>query len=340
MKKIKTSKFLPFEQARELVRRQKLKSGREFKAWVCSENAPNSIPKVPQDAYLSEWQGIKNWLGTEGAPVNKKKFREFNEARKFVHGLSLSGKSAYSVWSKSGRRPEDIPASPKSAYGDLFKGWVDWLGTGTIYTGSTLAAGLITHSLRRAENIYQQAFTITKKERENLNGHSGKVIWFTGLSGAGKSTLANSLEVELHRQGKRTYILDGDNIRQGLNRDLGFTESDRIENIRRIAEVAKLMMDAGLIVMTAFISPFQREREMAKQLIGEQHFIEVYVDTPIEVCEKRDPKGLYQKARVGKLPNFSGISSPYEAPEKPDIRVDTSKHRSNSKAIQAILDLL
>jgi bifunctional enzyme CysN/CysC len=208
------------------------------------------------------------------------------------------------------------------------------------FTNATVAAGLITHSLRRADNIHQQALTITKKEREKLNGHPGKVIWFTGLSGSGKSTLANALEVELHRQGKRTYILDGDNIRQGLNKDLGFTDSDRVENIRRIAEVAKLMMDAGLIVMTAFISPFKREREMARQLIGEEHFIEVFIDTPIEVCEERDPKGLYQKARDGKLPNFSGISSPYEAPENPYIRVDTSKHKSNTKAIQAILDYL
>jgi bifunctional enzyme CysN/CysC len=207
-------------------------------------------------------------------------------------------------------------------------------------SNATVAAGLITHSLRRADNIHQEALTITKKEREHLNGHTGKVIWFTGLSGSGKSTLANALEVELHKQGKRTYILDGDNIRQGLNKDLGFTDSDRVENIRRIAEVAKLMMDAGLIVMTAFISPFQRERDMAKQLIGEEHFIEVFVDTPIEVCEERDPKGLYQKAREGKLPNFSGISSPYEVPDKPDMTVDTSKQKSNAKALQAILDLL
>jgi bifunctional enzyme CysN/CysC len=207
-------------------------------------------------------------------------------------------------------------------------------------SNATVAAGLITHSLRRADNIHQQALTITKKEREILNGHAGKVIWFTGLSGSGKSTLANALEVELHRQGKRTYILDGDNIRQGLNKDLGFTDSDRVENIRRISEVAKLMMDAGLIVMTAFISPFQRERDMAKQLIGEENFIEVFVDTPIEVCEQRDPKGLYQKAREGKLPNFSGISSPYEAPDKPNVTVDTSKQKSNAKEIQDILDLL
>jgi len=208
------------------------------------------------------------------------------------------------------------------------------------FTNATVAAGLITHSLRRADNIHQQALTISKQERERLNGHPGKVIWFTGLSGSGKSTLANALEVELHRQGKRTYILDGDNIRQGLNKDLGFTDPDRVENIRRITEVAKLMMDAGLIVMTAFISPFKRERDMARQLIGKEHFIEVFVDTPIEVCEKRDPKGLYQKAREGKLPNFSGISSTYEAPDKPNVRVDTSKQKSNAKAIGAILTLL
>ena len=208
------------------------------------------------------------------------------------------------------------------------------------FTNATVAAGLITHSLRRADNIHSQLLSITQKEREKLNGHPGKVIWFTGLSGSGKSTLANALEVELHRQGKRTYILDGDNIRQGLNKDLGFTDSDRVENIRRITEVAKLMMDAGLIVITAFISPFKREREMAKERIGEAHFIEVFVDTPIEVCEKRDPKGLYQKARDGKLPNFSGISSPYEAPDLPDVRIDTSKQKSNAKAIGAILALL
>jgi bifunctional enzyme CysN/CysC len=207
-------------------------------------------------------------------------------------------------------------------------------------SNATVAAGLITHSLRRADNIHQQALTITKKEREILNGHTGKVIWFTGLSGSGKSTLANALEIELHRQGKRTYILDGDNIRQGLNKDLGFTDSDRVENIRRIAEVAKLMMDAGLIVMTAFISPFQRERDMAKQLIGEENFIEVFVDTPIEVCEERDPKGLYQKAREGRLPNFSGISSPYEAPENPNIRINTTQAKTKSSFLKQIMGLL
>lgn len=154
-----------------------------------------------------------------------------------------------------------------------------------------------------------------------LNGHKGRVIWFTGLSGSGKSTLANALEAVLHGQGKRTYILDGDNIRQGLNKDLGFTDADRVENIRRIAEVAKLMLDAGLIVITAFISPFRREREMARELIGSENFVEIHVSTPLDVCEQRDVKGLYKKARQGLIPNFTGINSPYEEPENPDLTV-------------------
>ena len=189
-------------------------------------------------------------------------------------------------------------------------------------TNATAAAGLINHSLRRADNIHTQALTIQRMNREKLNGHKGKVIWLTGLSGSGKSTLANALEVVLHQQGKHTYILDGDNIRLGLNKNLGFSENDRIENIRRVAEIAKLMMDAGLIVITALISPFQRDREMAKELVGSENFIEVFVSTPLEVCELRDAKGLYKKARAGDLPSFSGISSPYETPSNPDITLD------------------
>ncbi|EJM92636.1 sulfate adenylyltransferase, large subunit [Pseudomonas sp. GM74] len=185
----------------------------------------------------------------------------------------------------------------------------------------TVAAGMITHSLRRAQNVHKQALSISRENREKLNGHKGKVIWFTGLSGSGKSTLANALEVELHANGYRTYLLDGDNVRQGLNKDLGFTDADRVENIRRIAEVAKLMMDAGLVVMTAFISPFRRERQMARELIGEENFVEVYVSTPLEVCEQRDVKGLYKKARAGQLPNLSGVGSPYEAPLAAEIEV-------------------
>lgn len=193
------------------------------------------------------------------------------------------------------------------------------------FSQATVAAGMITHNLRRSQNVHRQALSIARQDREQLNGHKGKVIWFTGLSGSGKSTLANALEKELHALGKRTYILDGDNIRQGLNKDLGFTDADRVENIRRVAEVAKLMMDAGLIVATAFISPFRAEREMARQLIGEQNFIEVYVDAPLETCEQRDPKGLYKKARSGQLPNMTGINSPYEPPLNPALVIDTQR---------------
>ena len=193
------------------------------------------------------------------------------------------------------------------------------------FTHATVAAGMIRHNLRRAQNVHRQALSITREDRERLNGQKSKVIWFTGLSGSGKSTIANALEKELHAQGKRTYILDGDNIRQGLNRDLGFTNADRVENIRRVAEVAKLMMDAGLIVMTAFISPFRAEREMARELIGKENFVEVFVDTPLEVCERRDPKGLYKKARNGELPNMTGINSPYEAPLKPALVINTDQ---------------
>ena len=192
------------------------------------------------------------------------------------------------------------------------------------FTHATVAAGMIRHSLRRAQNVHKQALSITRTDRERLNGHKGKVIWFTGLSGSGKSTLANALEIELHSHGMRTYILDGDNVRQALNKDLGFTEADRVENIRRIAEVAKLMMDAGLIVMTAFISPFKREREMARELIGSDNFIEVYVSTPLEVCEERDVKGLYKEARAGKIPNMTGINSPYEAPDEAAYKANAS----------------
>ncbi len=207
------------------------------------------------------------------------------------------------------------------------------------FSHATVAAGMIHHSLRRAQNVHRQLLTITRNDRERMNGHPGAVVWFTGLSGSGKSTLANGLEIELYAQGKRTYILDGDNIRQGLSKDLGFTEADRIENIRRIAEVAKLMCDAGLIVLTAFISPFRNERDMARELIGAHRFFEIYVSTNLETCEQRDPKGLYRKARSGKLPNMTGINSPYEAPLNPHLVIDSAQ-LSPDEAIANLLKCL
>ncbi|MDP4590659.1 MAG: sulfate adenylyltransferase subunit CysN [Burkholderiaceae bacterium] len=208
------------------------------------------------------------------------------------------------------------------------------------FTHATMGAGMISHSMRRAQNVHKQSLTITQADRERLNGHKGKVLWFTGLSGSGKSTLANALEVKLHAIGHRTYILDGDNIRQGLSKDLGFTDADRVENIRRIAEVAKLMVDAGMIVMTAFISPFRQERDMAKELIGPENFIEVYVDTSLEVCEQRDVKGLYKKARLGSIPNMTGINSPYEAPTKPDLAMNGTTIDQIDECVNKLLKLI
>ncbi len=190
-------------------------------------------------------------------------------------------------------------------------------------SNQTVAAGMIAFALRRSSNVHRQQLEIDKNARRTLNGHTSRVLWFTGLSGSGKSTIANALEKELHAQGIRTYILDGDNVRHGLNSDLGFTDADRVENIRRIGEVARLMVDAGIVVLTAFISPFRAEREMVRGLFEDDEFVEIFVDTPLDVAETRDPKGLYKKARLGEIPNFTGIGSPYEAPETPDIRIDT-----------------
>ncbi|NVN98660.1 MAG: adenylyl-sulfate kinase [Geobacteraceae bacterium] len=192
-------------------------------------------------------------------------------------------------------------------------------------TNATLCCGMILHSLRKGENVHWQAETVDRSKRSALKGHQPQVIWFTGLSGSGKSTIANALESRLSSMGRHTMILDGDNIRHGLSRDLGFTEADRIENIRRIGEVAKLMTDAGLIVITAFISPFRAERSLVRAMIPESEFIEVFVDTPLQVCEERDVKGLYKKARNGEIPNFTGVNSPYEAPQSPELVVDASK---------------
>jgi bifunctional enzyme CysN/CysC len=192
-------------------------------------------------------------------------------------------------------------------------------------TNSTVGAGMLHFALRRSQNVHWQAFDVNKEARADLKNQRPCVLWFTGLSGAGKSTIANLLEKRLHALGCHTYALDGDNVRHGLNKDLGFTEADRVENIRRVAEVARLMVDAGLIVLVSFISPFRSERRMARDLVQPGEFLEVFVDTPLAVAESRDPKGLYRKARRGELTNFTGIDSPYERPESPEIHVDTTK---------------
>jgi adenylyl-sulfate kinase len=188
-------------------------------------------------------------------------------------------------------------------------------------TGEILCHGIIRHSLRRATNIRWQPVLVSKQERAALNGHKPFVLWFTGLSGAGKSTIAAQVERRLHEMGMHTYLMDGDNIRHGLCRDLGFTEADRVENMRRLGEVARLMVDAGLIVLVAVISPFRAERRMVREMFEEGEFLEIFVDTPLEECERRDVKGLYRKAREGRLKNFTGIDSPYEPPENPEIHI-------------------
>ncbi len=191
------------------------------------------------------------------------------------------------------------------------------------FTNATVAAGMIHFSLRRAQNVHWQPTTTTREDHALMKNQTPRVLWFTGLSGSGKSTIANEVERKLALMNRHTFLLDGDNVRHGLNKDLGFTETDRIENIRRIGEVAKLMLDAGLIVLTAFISPFRAERRMVREMMPEGEFIEIFVDTPLEVAESRDVKGLYKKARSGELKNFTGIDSPYEAPEHAEIRVNT-----------------
>lgn len=173
-------------------------------------------------------------------------------------------------------------------------------------------------------NIVRQEYNISGTQRQVQMGHGALLVWFTGLSGSGKSTLANAVEQKLHAAGVHTYTLDGDNVRHGLNKDLGFSAEDRTENIRRIAEVAHLMLDAGLVVLSAFVSPYLKDRQAIKEVVGAEGFMEVFVDTPLEVCEQRDVKGLYAKARAGQIPDFTGISAPYEAPEKPDFLIDTS----------------
>jgi bifunctional enzyme CysN/CysC len=207
------------------------------------------------------------------------------------------------------------------------------------FSNATVGAGMIDFGLRRATNVHWQALDVSKAGRADLKGQKPAVLWFTGLSGSGKSTIANLVERALHAEGKHTYILDGDNVRHGLNRDLGFTDADRVENIRRVAEAAKLFVDAGMIVLVSFISPFRSERRMARELLEPGEFIEIFVDTPIEVCMQRDPKGLYEKAKAGAIKNFTGIDSPYEAPEQAEltIRTEDADPATHAEAIVAHL---
>ena len=207
------------------------------------------------------------------------------------------------------------------------------------FNNQTVGAGVIEHELRRASNISWHQMSINKNLRSSINGQKPCVLWFTGLSGSGKSTIANIIEQKLHKLGKHTYLLDGDNVRHGLNKDLGFTDVDRVENIRRISEVSRLMVDAGLITIVSFISPFKSERKMARELVENDEFIEIYVDTSIEECEKRDPKGLYKKARSGKLKNFTGIDSNYEIPSSPEIILETKIKSAEELADEVILYL-
>ena len=207
------------------------------------------------------------------------------------------------------------------------------------YTNQTLGAGMVRFGLRRATNLTWQALTVDKATRAARKGQKPAVLWFTGLSGAGKSTIADLVEKQLLSLGKHTYLLDGDNIRHGLNRDLGFTDADRVENIRRVAEVAKLMADAGLIVLTSFISPFRAERDMARALMADGEFLEIHVDAPFDACAARDPKGLYAKAKAGLIRNFTGLDSPYEAPEAPELRLDTTS-QSPEQAAERVIELL
>jgi bifunctional enzyme CysN/CysC len=207
-------------------------------------------------------------------------------------------------------------------------------------TNATVAAGMLHFALRRAENVHWQALDVGREMHSRLKGQKPAVLWFTGLSGAGKSTIANLVEKKLAAMGRHTFLLDGDNVRHGLNKDLGFTEADRIENIRRVGEVAKLMTDAGLIVLTAFISPFRAERDMVRAMMADGEFVEIFVDTPLAEAERRDVKGLYAKARAGELPNFTGIDSPYEPPEHPELRIDTTAMTAEEAADRIVEQLL
>jgi bifunctional enzyme CysN/CysC len=231
-----------------------------------------------------------------------------------AHGLKLNGIGVANLWT-------DRPLVYSEYEHDRDLGGFILIDR---VSNETVGAGLIRHALRRSQNLHLQALDVTREARAAIKGQRPRLLWFTGLSGAGKSTVANLVEKKLHLMGRHTFLLDGDNVRLGLNRDLGFTDADRAENVRRVGETARLMLDAGLIVLAAFISPFRAERRMVREMLSEGEFVEVFVDVPLAVAEARDPKGLYAKARDGRIPNFTGIGSPYEPPEAAEIRIDTT----------------
>lgn len=283
-------------------------------------------PLMPGRSYLIR-------LGTDTQPASVTDLRYTIDVNTLDHGaaktLSLNELAVVNI-------AADTPLA--------FDSYADCRETGGFIlidrtTAATVAAGMIDYPLRRATNIEWQEFDIDRGKRSELKRQMPSVVWFTGLSGSGKSTIANLVEQKLYAEGKHVYVLDGDNVRHGLNKDLGFTDADRVENIRRVGEVARLMADAGLIVLVSFISPFRSERRLAREIADDVPFIEVHVDTPLEVCEARDPKGLYAKARAGQIKNFTGIDSDYEPPESPELRVDTTTMTPEDAATR-IADLI
>jgi len=286
----------------------------------------NSDPMLPERSYLLK-------IGTQTTPV---------QITDLKYALKVNG-------------GEHVPASKlelneiavcnfASAKAIAFDTYADNVSTGAFIlidriSNSTVAAGMIDFGLHRGQNLSWQSFEISRELRAGMKNQKPVIIWFTGLSASGKSTIADVVEQKLAAQNRHTYLLDGDNFRHGLNKDLGFTDADRVENIRRVAEVARLMADSGLIVMTAFISPFRRERRMAKEIAGDIEFVEVFVDTPLEICEARDPKGMYAKARRGEIPNFTGISSAYESPERANIHLDAGNRPAEELADEVLQKL-
>tara|TARA_B110000444_G_C18828772_1_gene591885 strand:- start:337 stop:2241 length:1905 start_codon:yes stop_codon:yes gene_type:complete len=285
------------------------------------------------------------WLSVDECFKGRKYL--FKAGTKYVKGRILDIKYKYNInnfekLTSNSLSLNDIASATIQLEEEIiFDSYLDNRHTGSLIlidqvNHQTVGAATILHSLRRGTNIHKQKTNINRKNRELMNGHPGKLIWFTGLSGSGKSTVANALEVDLYKKGIKTYLLDGDNLRLGLNQDLGFTEADRIENIRRVGEVAKLMVDSGLFVLASFISPFEKDRQMVKDLFSIEDYIEIYLSTSLEVSESRDSKGLYKKAREGKLPNFTGISSPYEKPQNPNITIDTNDTTINDSVIKIV----